>query len=119
SVEIGVRDLRSEADAEAATHRRSVVRGPERDVRVRSLRRPLAVLVRDADVVDAERAGPPHPVDLLVELLEVDGPGALVALRLTGVQRLGSRCRIRSLLAALGEARKHLLEHEPDVAAHL
>src|SRR5207247_2962432 len=90
-VEIGIGDLRSETDAEPAAHRRSVVRRPERDVRVRSLRRPLTVLVRDADVVDAERAGPPHLVDLLVELLEVDGVGALVALGLAGIQRHGSR----------------------------
>src|SRR5439155_2070030 len=117
--EAGIGGLPAEADAEAAAHRRSVVRRPERNVRVRSLRRPLTVLVCDANVVDAERAAPPHLVDLLVELLEFDSAVPLVPLWLAGIERFGSGCRIRPLLAGLGEARQNFLEDEPDVAAHL
>src|SRR2546422_4497556 len=49
-------DLRADAETEAAAHGRAVVRSPEANVRVRALRDVLAVLVRDAHVIEADRA---------------------------------------------------------------
>src|SRR2546422_6911757 len=112
-------DLRADAETEAAAHGRAVVRSPEANVRVRALRDVLAVLVRDAHVIEADRARPPHAVDALVELVEVDRAGALVLGQLAGVERLRRARRLRPVGAGPQELRQDLLEDHADVAVGL
>src|SRR5438270_7058178 len=62
-----VGELRTDAQPEAAAHGGAVVRGVERNRRMWPLGDVLAVLVGDADVVEADAVRPPRLVELLVE----------------------------------------------------
>src|SRR5207248_2450059 len=117
-VEAGVGQLRSDAQSEAAAHRRPVVGGMEGNPGVGSLRDILAVLVGDADVVEADAVRPPRLVQLLVKGDEIDAALAHIARDLTGIEPLGQIDRRAPAHAATGQLRDDLSQGSVQVSAH-
>src|SRR5207302_5616504 len=85
---------------------------------VGSLRDILAVLVSDADVVEADAVRPPRLVQLLVEGDEIDAALAHVAGDLPGIEALGQIDRRTPADAATAELRDDLSERGVQVPAH-
>src|SRR5439155_25484353 len=84
----GIGHFRAEAEPETAAHRRPVVHGVEGDEGMRPLSHVLAVLVGDADVVEADAVRAPGMVQLLVEGDEVDGAFPNISRDVSRVQSL-------------------------------
>ena len=117
-VQRGVAGFRADAEAERAAHRRAVVCREEADVLARPLRDVLPVLVRGADVVEADRVRTPGVVQATVELHRVDRAGSRLARDLALVERCRRRHDLGPLAQRGRQAPQDLLQHEADVAAH-
>src|SRR5438309_10819171 len=85
---------------------------------VGSLRDVLAVLVGDADVVEADAVRTPRLVQLLVKGDEIHAAFAHIAGDLTGVEALGHIDRRPPPHATTGELRDDLAEGSVQVSAH-
>src|SRR5438445_13161427 len=85
---------------------------------VGSLRDILAVLVGDADVVEADAVRPPRLVQLLVKGDEIDAALAHIARDLTGIEPLGQIDRRPPANAATGQLRDDLSQGSAQVSAH-
>src|ERR1700687_1622496 len=86
ATQLRVAVLPTDAETERAAHGRAVVRREEADVLARTLRDILPVLVRGADVVEADRVRRPRLVQPAVELHRVDGAGPRLVRDLAAVQ---------------------------------
>src|SRR5437868_13608025 len=85
---------------------------------VGSLRDILAVLVGDADVVEADAVRPPRLVQLLVKGDEIDAGLAYIARDLTGIEPLGQIDHRAPAHAATGQLRDDLSQGSVQVSAH-
>src|SRR5438132_13425586 len=85
---------------------------------VGSLRDILAVLVGDADVVEADAVRSPRLMQLLVKGDEIDAALAHIARYLTGIEPLGQIDRRPPANAATGQLRDDLSQASLNVPAH-